>query len=163
MKGVIPRTLPRGSRARGAALTLGVIGATLIIVVPAVASISSNESPTVAISGEFVPARLPRSRPAPITLGIGFTSEFPSTHTAPVLTQIALEFRRNLVFNAEGLPRCTLHRLLASYASPVQSCRRSLVGHGMVVSEVPLPSTTGLTRVEGELRAYYGLYEGQPY
>ena len=138
-------------------------GAALMIVVPAVASFSPNELPSIAISGEIVPARLPRSRPTPISLHIGFTSEFPSTHAAPNLTRIELEFRRNLVFNAKGLPSCTLHQLLSTYGSPVQSCRRSLVGHGMVVSEVPLPRTTGLTRVEGELRAYYDLYKGQPW
>ncbi len=128
---------------------------------PATADKTSSGEVALGISGEIFPSKLPRSRPAPVSLRIGFTSEEPGTHTAPELTRIALEFARNVTLQAAGLPRCSPAKLYSTAASARQSCAGSLVGRGSVVSEVTLSGQATAT-IDGHLLAFYGFAEGHP-
>ncbi len=114
----------------------------------------------IGVSGETVPDKLPRSRMAPATLRLGFTSETPSTPTTPELTAITLELSRSLAFQTAGLPSCPIAELYES-SDAGQVCAGSLVGHGTVTSEVTLPGQAPAT-IEGRLSAFYDLGEGQP-
>jgi hypothetical protein len=114
----------------------------------------------VGVSGETVPGKLPRSRMAPATLRLGFTSETPSTPTTPELTAIRLEVSRNIAFHTAGLPSCPIAELY-EYSDAEQVCAGSLVGHGTVISEVTLPGQAPAT-IEGRLSAFYDFGEGQP-
>jgi hypothetical protein len=114
----------------------------------------------VTASGETIPLALPRSQPAPATLRTGFTSRNLYQHETPELSEFTLEISRNVKIQTTGLPSCALERLFSSYASPLQTCRGSLVGHGRVTSEV---FHDGMEfTVEGRLLAFYDLAEGQP-
>lgn len=117
--------------------------------------------PSLSMSGELVPATLPRSQLAPITLRIGF--EFPPAGNSrvPELNSIALDFARNIRLQTTGLPSCSLGGLLSSYGNPVKTCKGSLVGHGSVTSEIALPGQAPAT-VQGALLAFYDFAEGQP-
>jgi len=77
--------------------------------------------PSLSMSGELVPATLPRSQLAPITLRIGF--EFPPAGNSRVseLNSITLDFARNIRLQTMGLPSCSLSRLLSSYGDPVKN------------------------------------------
>jgi hypothetical protein len=115
----------------------------------------------ISASGETVPAALPRSRLVPIALRLGFTSEVPSTHTAPELTRIALNISRDVTLQAAGLPSCPIAKLYSSAADARQACAGSLLGRGAVNSEVTLPGQPTAT-IHGRLLAFYGFAEGQP-
>jgi hypothetical protein len=115
----------------------------------------------ISVSGETLPQFLPRGKPIPVGLGIGFTSEDTATHTAPELTQISFEVSRNVVFDFEGLPQCRLPDLFRSYDEE-EPCRRSLIGTGTVVSEITVPGQPTAKAAEGALYAYYGVVAGRP-
>ncbi len=115
----------------------------------------------IGVSGETVPGKLPRSRMVPATLRLGFTSEAPSTPTTPELTAIRLEVSRNLVFQTAGLPSCPISELYSESSDARQICAGSLVGSGIVISEVTLPGQAPVT-IEGRLSAFYDFGEGQP-
>lgn len=97
----------------------------------------------------------------PATLRLGFTSAAPSTPTTPELTAIRLEISRNLAFHTAGLPSCPIAELYSEPPETGHTCARSLVGHGMVISEVTLPGQAPVT-IEGHLLAFYDFGEGQP-
>jgi len=145
-------------------LTLAAVLLGLISAAPALSAVLGTNEPQIGISGEIAPTRLPRSRFAPASVTLGFTSEVPSTHKAPRLNGIALEFGRNIAFARQGLPGCPLKRLLSTYGPSTSACRKSIVGHGTAVAEVELPRTEPqLTRVEGRLQAYFDQVQGRPW
>ncbi len=117
--------------------------------------------PMMGIWGGISPAQLPRSQPVPVTLRLGFTSKAFASPATPELTRISLEISRNVRFQTAGLPSCPLARLYSSTASARQSCARSLVGHGSVISEVTLPGQAPAT-IDGHLLAFYAFAKGQP-
>jgi hypothetical protein len=116
------------------------------------------EQVIMTAAGETLPALLPRSRPVPASIGMGFTSEDPLTHTAPELSRFEFEISRNVVFQTAGLPSCPLRALYYEAGRP---CRRSLVGEGLVKSEIPVPGQAPVA-VEGNLEAFYASTAGFP-
>jgi hypothetical protein len=115
----------------------------------------------IGASGETAPSKFPRSRLAPATLRVGFTSETPGTPTTPELTEIRFEVSRNVVFQPAGLPSCPIAELYSESSDARRICAGSLVGHGIVISEVALPGQAPAT-IEGRLAAFYDFREGQP-
>jgi hypothetical protein len=121
------------------------------------------QPPTVmTASGETLPILLPRGKPVPAGLGLGFASEDVDAHTAPELESIAFDISRNVVFDFTGLPRCTLPELFESYGAG-EPCPRSLVGTGTVTSEITVPGRPTSRAAEGALYAYYGFVGGSPH
>jgi hypothetical protein len=150
-------------------LALARIGALLALLVVAVVlpdaaagEVGSVGEPTLSASGGVVPSRLPASHRVPVTLQLGFGFEGPEHSATPELTSLALDVSRDVAFQMRGLPSCPLARLFSSYASPLQTCAGSLVGHGRVISEVTLPGQAPVT-VDGNLLAFYAFAEGQPH
>ncbi len=162
-----PPTVSSGaSRAWPLVLLLAVFALALMAVAglsprPAGGDVAQAGGAVIGVSGETVPGKLPRSRMAPVTLRLGFTSETPSTPTTPELTAIRLEVSRNIAFQTAGLPSCPIAELYSEAAEAAQVCAGSLVGHGTVTSEVTLPGQVPVT-IEGRLSAFYDLGEGQP-
>jgi hypothetical protein len=115
----------------------------------------------IGVSGETVPVKLPRSHMVPATLRLGFTSRATSTPTTPELTAIRLEISRDLAFQTAGLPSCPISELYSESSDAKQVCAGSLVGSGIVISEVTLPGQAPVT-IEGRLLAFYDFGEGQP-
>jgi hypothetical protein len=105
-------------------------------------------------AGETLPGRLPRSAPIPVSLGMGFSSEDPNSHSAPELNSIRFELSPNVRIDGRGIPRCNLRELLESYEGEA-ACSGSLVGDGTVRSEVALGGEAPVA-VEGRLDAFYG-------
>jgi hypothetical protein len=94
-------------------------------------------------------------------LRLAFTSEELSTPTTPELTAIGLEVSRNVAFQTAGLPSCPIAELYSQSSDAGQICAGSLVGQGVVISEVTLPGQAPVT-IEGRLSAFYDFGEGQP-
>jgi hypothetical protein len=115
----------------------------------------------IGVSGEIAPGKLPRSRKVPATLRVGFTSAAPSMPTTPELTAIRFDVSRYLAFQTAGLPSCPIAELYSQSSDAGQICAGSLVGSGIVISEVTLPGETPET-IEGRLSAFYDFGEGQP-
>jgi hypothetical protein len=115
----------------------------------------------IGVSGETVPGKLPRSQMVPATLRLGFTSKAPSTPTTPELTSIRLEISRNLALQTADLPNCAISELYSESSDARRICAGSLVGSGIVISEVTLPGQAPVT-IEGHLLAFYDFGEGQP-
>ena len=128
---------------------------------PAGGELAQAGEAVIGVSGEEVPGKLPRSHMVPATLRLGFTSEAPSTPTTPELTAIRLEVSRNLAFHTAGLPSCPISELYSESSDAGQICPGSLVGSGIVISEVTLPGQAPVT-IEGRLSAFYDFGEGQP-
>lgn len=81
--------------------------------------------------------------------------------TTPELTAITLDVSRNLAFQTAGLPSCPISNLYSESSDARQTCAGSLVGYGIVISEVALPGQAPVT-IEGRLSAFYDFGEGQP-
>jgi hypothetical protein len=154
------------SRAWPLVLLLGAFALALMAVAglsprPAGGELAQAGEAVIGVSGETVPGKLPRSRMVPATLRLGFTSEAPSMPTTPELTAIRLEVSRNLAFQTAGLPSCPISELYSESSDAGQTCVGSLVGYGIVISEVTLPGQAPVT-IEGRLSAFYDFGEGQP-
>jgi hypothetical protein len=115
----------------------------------------------IGVSGETVPSKLPRSRSAPATLTLKFTSEALNTPVTPELTAIRLDLSHNIAFHTAGLPSCPIADLYSGSSDAGRICAGSLIGHGTVISEVTLPGQAPAT-IKGRLSAFYDLGEGQP-
>lgn len=161
-RGRIPPTWLFGAIGEAARSHATLVAGLLALALPAVA-LAGND-PAVAgvwkdgelfgtVTTAIVPAKLPRSQPIPITLRIGFTSKAINSSETPELSKISLEISRNVTFQTAGLPSCPISRLF-SYGNARQTCARSLVGHGSVVSEVTLPGKAPAT-IDGHLMAFY--------
>jgi hypothetical protein len=154
-----------GSRTGLSALLLGALALALMTAAGASPSSAGGDSAqtgevVIGVSGETIPGKLPRSRMAPVTLRLGFTSETPNTPTTPELTAIRLEVSHNIAFQTAGLPSCPIAELYSESSDAGQVCAGSLVGHGTVISEVTLPGQVPAT-IEGHLSAFYDLGDGQ--
>lgn len=115
----------------------------------------------MSASAETTPNGLPRSKLAPASLRLGFTSEALASPAVPELTGVVFEVPRNLHFQTVGLPSCPLADLYSTYLSARQTCAGSFVGHGSVTSEVILPGQAPAT-INGHLVAFYAFAQGQP-
>ena len=117
-----------------------------------------ENSPELSVSGGVSPSLLPRVKPVPVTVKVGFTIEGGGS---PELDSIALEISRTVTFQTSGLPSCQLAKLYSTAPSVDQICPGSLVGHGRVVSQVTLPGREPTT-INGRLLAFYTSAEGRP-
>jgi len=138
-----------------------VLALTTICVATAAAEIGSPVEYVLNASGTTAPSRLPDGRPVAIALKVGFTSEALGSATTPELGRIAIELNQAIELNTEGLPSCPLSVVGSPTADPTKSCARSLVGRGVVDSEITLPGQAPV-KVEGSLLAFYAFAEGAP-
>jgi len=164
------RLRARGNVARRAVASLPVLlGALALVLIAVVGILPASASGDVAqadelivgVSGETVPSRLPRWHMVPAMLRLGFTSAAVGTPATPELTAIRLGLSRNLALQTAGLPSCPIADLYAETSEASQRCAGSLVGRGIVISEVTLPGQAPVT-IEGHLSAFYDLGERQP-
>lgn len=112
----------------------------------------------VTLTASFSPEQVARGKPTAISLHLGFAVP-PKDGKTPALNAIRFGVSRRIAFHSAGLTPCSLKTLLSSYGE--ETCARSLVGRGFVVSEVTLqghPPTT----IYGVAKAYYSFDEEQP-
>jgi hypothetical protein len=141
---------------------LGLASLVVALVWPGVtvAEVSQSGELAMSASGGIAPITLPRSKAAPASLRLGFTSEALDSAATPELSRIVLELGPNVELQTAGLASCSFAELYSQSADPDRSCAKSLVGHGFVNSEITLPGTPP-TQVKGRLSAFYVLREGE--
>jgi hypothetical protein len=126
-----------------------------------IGSVSQSGELSMSASAEITPIGLPRSKPAPASLQLGFSSEALDSTAIPGLAKVVFEISRNLDFEAAGLPSCPLADLYSTYLNARQTCAGSVVGQGRVISEVTPPGQAPTT-IDGHLIAFYALAQGTP-
>jgi hypothetical protein len=117
---------------------------------------SEGEAP--AFNASMSPEQLAREKPSAISLRLGFKVA-PKEGKIPGLSAIRFGISRRVSFHHSGLSACSLETLFSEYAG--EACASSLVGRGLVVSEVTLPDQEPVT-VHGIAKAYYSFDKKQP-
>jgi hypothetical protein len=139
------------------ALLLTVAGA-----LAAVARAEVIQSGTVRVNFDagFSPTRLPRERPAPISINFeGRISTTDGSHP-PALKQLRIELNSAGQIEAEGLPQCRTAMLQStSSALALERCRPALVGEGTFVAQLPVAQEL---MVGGRALVFNGLVDGRP-
>jgi hypothetical protein len=115
-----------------AAVTLA---AAFVLTGPAFGEVLTEGDLSVSASARLNPNELPRSATAPTSLQLGFTSEA-ADGSVPELSRIEFDVSRNIEIHTAGIPSCSFAQLYPSVTSPGHSCAKSLVGRGVVNSEV---------------------------
>lgn len=113
---------------------------------------------SVALTASLSPEKMRTEKPTAISLHLGFTVPLEEGKT-PALSAIRFGVSRRIAFHYAGLTPCSLKTLLSSYGE--ETCARSLVGRGFVVSEVTLQGQPPTT-IYGVAKAYYSFDEEQP-
>src|SRR5260221_9185181 len=150
-----------GALARfGCGLGLALLATAFLWPASTIGDVSQPGELAMSASGEITPIRLARSKAAPATLRLGFTSEALNSPATPELSRIVLDISRNVELHTAGLPSCSFKELYSGRASPGHSCAKSLVGHGIVDSEIMLPGKPP-AKVQGHLSAFYVLRKGE--
>jgi hypothetical protein len=85
--------------------------------------------------GGLLPDKLPRSHRSPVELLLDYTPEIKRAE----LQSFSLELSRTIAIHTEGLRGCPISDLYLSAKAAKRMCAGSLVGHGAVTSEVPIP------------------------
>lgn len=117
------------------------------------AAINCGSEISVSATAQLEPRRLPQTKVAPAVFRIGFTSTAADGST-PELSRIELDISHNVELHTVGLPSCSFAELYSTVTSPVHSCAKSLIGRGIVDSEIALPGKAPVA-VNGHLTAFY--------
>lgn len=92
------------------------------------------------IDGKISPTKLPKAKPAPITLKLSGTLETADKTHPPAIKQIYLEFDRNGHLNTKGLPTCKVGKLQSTLTSQAKrACGAALIGSGRAEAEIAFP------------------------
>lgn len=116
----------------------------------------------VALDGSISPRRLPRDRPAPISVTLKGRVHFEKGVEPPPLTRIELSFGARGGLDTTGLPVCRRARLQnATQRQAMDRCGGALVGRGTIDAEVPLNPAEPLM-AHASVLAFNGRLGGRP-
>lgn len=94
----------------------------------------------VTVDGGFTPHKLPRNKPAGITLNAKSTIATSDGSHLPALEELNLEFDKHTGVETEGLPTCTIRKLEnTTTKSAKKTCASSLIGTGEAGAEIEFP------------------------
>jgi hypothetical protein len=94
----------------------------------------------VEIDGGVSPVRLPKTKPAPVTLKVSGSIATTDGSRVPALKTLDLQFDRHGTVYTKGLPTCASSRLRATTtAAAKRACKGALVGTGRASAEIYLP------------------------
>jgi hypothetical protein len=138
----VSRRAPRGPRAAAcftAAACVAALGGACLLTVGAGAETSGRAGVVVSLDGAIQPRRLPRDRPAPISITLKGSIRASEGGTPPRLSRIEIAFGSRGGLDTAGLPLCPQARLSnATQRQALDRCRGALVGRGTIEAEVPL-------------------------
>jgi len=116
----------------------------------------------VSLDGELAPLRLPRDRPAPVSVRLAGGLQTADGGPLPRVTRVELGLPREGILSFQGLPTCPRPRLLN--ATPEQAragCGGALVGRGNLQANVVLPHQSPF-RMNARLLVFNGRVGGGP-
>jgi len=114
----------------------------------------------LTVDGTFSPKKLPKSKPAPLTLDIsGKVETLDGTHP-PALREFVVETDKNGSVNAKGLPVCTAGKLNSRDTSAAKkACPKAIVGEGKTDVEIAFPEQAPIV-AHSKLLAFNGGVKG---
>jgi len=143
-----------------AALLLHV--ALYLAVVPALAEQSGGGGVVVSFDGSISPRKVPRHRPAPVSMALSGEIRASDGAPPPYLTRIEIAIGARGGLETSGLPVCPRSRLRnATRRQALARCPGAIVGRGQISTEVPLdPKNPLLARAD--IVAFNGRSGGRP-
>ncbi len=151
-----------GKGALRQAALVGVVCALFLLAAAAQAERVVRGNLEIAVLGRLEPYRLPRAKPAPIS--IVFSGRLLSTDgsTPPQVKRLTIDLNRHGALRSSGLPVCRSARLVASSSqTALRSCGAALVGSGRFWAHIVLPDQRPY-RTAGRLLAFNGREGGRP-
>ncbi len=110
----------------------------------------------VSLDGALSPLKLPRQRPAPVSVHLDGGLRTADGSLLPRVTQVELGLPDEGILSTRGLPTCPLRRLRSSTTpQALENCRDALVGHGRIEADVLLPNQKPFT-IRAHLLAFNG-------
>jgi hypothetical protein len=138
-----------------ALLCLGAICASL-----AMATEATLGGLVIQVEGKITPSKLPKSKPAPITLHLEGHIKTTNGEPVPALKTLNLQFDKHGSIYTKGLPTCTTGKLQATTTqAALKACKSSLVGKGKATAEVYLPEQAPFS-AEGPMLIFNGPPKG---
>lgn len=142
-------------------ITTLALGAALAV---AVAGIATADKPTIVqagnlklfLNGGFTPKKLPKSKPAPISLNVSGKIQTLDGSHIPALKEVVVETDKNGSIDTKGLPTCTSGKLQAqTTANAEKICKKAIIGKGKTNVEVEFPEQAPFV-AKSELLAFNG-------
>lgn len=110
----------------------------------------------VSLDGGLSPLKLPRDRPAPVTVRLDGGLRTADGSLLPRVTRVELGLPDAGVLSTRGLPLCAKRRLRnATTEQALANCRRALVGRGRIEADVLLPNQAPFA-IHARLLAFNG-------
>ncbi len=114
-----------------------------------------------SLQGAISPLKLPRDRPAPISVRLAGSLRTDDGATLPRMTRMELGLPQQGVIDTRGLPTCSARKLhSATTAGALATCGDALVGHGRLRADVVLPDQAPLT-IDARLLAFNARVDGR--
>jgi len=147
-------------RRRASTIGLAALVAATLLVGPALGERKQHGEVIASLDGGVSPRRLPRDRPAPVTVRLEGGLRTADGSQLPRVTSVELGLPPQGILNTRGLPTCTVRRL-RNRKSPaaLATCRPALVGHGRLEAEVALPGQAPFS-VDARLLVFNGRLPG---
>jgi len=115
----------------------------------------------VSLDGGFAPQKLPRDRPAPVSVQLEAGLQTTDGTTLPRVTRVELGIPGRGLITTRGLPTCTARRLRnTTSAGALEACRPALIGTGRMSAEVKVPNQPAFV-VQARLLAFNGRVRGR--
>lgn len=126
-------------RLLGSLVLIGLVASSLAAPL-VLAERAGRDGVVVSFNATIVPNRLPRHELAPVYVSLsGAAHSTIGARIPPHLDRIELAFGARGGLDVAGLPSCPRARLRnTTHRQALARCRAAVVGHGMLISEVPL-------------------------
>jgi hypothetical protein len=129
--------------------------------VPSAGEFTQKGNLIVSLEGDVSPSKLPRKRPAPVTMWVSSNFSTTDGQDVPQLRTARIDLNRHGRLQARGLPKCKRKRLrFATTRQALRRCRKALVGQGRVKTKVRFPEQAPLP-ANGKLLAFNGKVKGK--
>jgi hypothetical protein len=143
------------------AAAAAVLVACLALGTGAAGEIVRHENVVLRFDGGIKPGKLPRTKPAPVTVWIEGDIQTSDGEEPPPVRQVSLRINRHGRLDHKGLPGCSVSQIEgATSEGAMQACKQALVGRGRIEGRVTLPGQGPLTS-RGELLAFNGTLTGR--
>lgn len=142
------------------ALAAGALVVALVTV--ASAAIIQQDGLRITVLSQVMPFKLPRDRPAPISVFVSGHVATPSGELPPQLKRMTIKVNRHGLLQSKGLPTCDLARVkTATTERALSLCGDALVGSGRFWASIVLPDQRPFP-TRGRLLIFNGREKGRP-
>jgi hypothetical protein len=122
------------------AATLGLLAALGLLVSSALGQTVRAGNLIVTVEGGFTPHKLPKTKPASITLSARSTIRTADGTHLPALDKLKLDFDKHTGVNIKGLPVCTTAQLMNTLTAQAKRiCKGAVIGSGQAGAEIAFP------------------------